>query len=140
MFQLSTFPVSAFPKYPLMKVDEAIEVLSAAVVDPPIGLPEEVFLFISRLTPMINVDLLIQDERKRTLLTWRDDERLGPGWHVPGGIIRFKEEIQLRVKAVPKMNWERRWNSNPRPSPSIRSSCRSRCKEHTSFYCYSVVR
>jgi len=64
------------------------------------GLPEEVFLFISRLTPLINVDLLIKDDRGRTLLTWRSDRFYGPGWHVPGGIIRFKETAADRIRAV----------------------------------------
>ena len=34
------------------------------------GLPEELFLFVSRVTPLVNVDLLIQDDQKHTLLTW----------------------------------------------------------------------
>ena len=56
--------------------------------DPRDGLPEELFLFISELTPMINVDLLITNHQRETLLTWREDEFYGPGWHVPGGFIR----------------------------------------------------
>lgn len=63
------------------------------------GLPEDVFRFVSRLTPLINVDLLIQDDRNRTLLTWRDDEFFGAGWHVPGGIIRYKETAADRIRA-----------------------------------------
>lgn len=64
------------------------------------GLPDEVFLAVSRLTPMINVDLLVKDSAGRTLLTWRDDDFYGPGWHVPGGIIRFKEQAKDRVAIV----------------------------------------
>jgi ADP-ribose pyrophosphatase YjhB (NUDIX family) len=64
------------------------------------GLPEEVFRLASRLTPMVNVDLLIRDDAGRTLLTWRADEFYGPGWHVPGGIIRFKESATARIAAV----------------------------------------
>ena len=63
------------------------------------GLPEDVFQFVSRLTPLINVDLLIRDDRGRTLLTWRDDEFFGAGWHVPGGIIRYKETAADRIRA-----------------------------------------
>jgi ADP-ribose pyrophosphatase YjhB (NUDIX family) len=77
----------------------AIETLEAAIGDPGAGLPEDVFLFVSRITPLINVDLLIQDDRSRTLLTWRDDEFFGAGWHVPGGIIRYKESAAERVRA-----------------------------------------
>lgn len=64
------------------------------------ALPEELFLFVSRVTPLINVDLLIQDNYKRTLLTWRDDSFYGPGWHVPGGIIRYKETAEYRIHSV----------------------------------------
>lgn len=43
---------------------------------------------------MVNVDLLIKNvSSNETLLTWREDEYYGPGWHVPGGIVRFKETI-----------------------------------------------
>lgn len=64
------------------------------------GLPQQVFEFISTLTPMINVDLLIQDEDGRTLLTWRDDCHFDKGWHVPGGIVRFREDCATRIKKV----------------------------------------
>jgi colanic acid biosynthesis protein WcaH len=64
------------------------------------GLPHEIFLTLSSLTPMINVDLLLRNSQGQTLLTWRDDEFYGPGWHIPGGIIRFKERIADRIAAV----------------------------------------
>jgi colanic acid biosynthesis protein WcaH len=67
------------------------------------GLPEELFLFASRITPLVNVDLLIQDDAKRTLLTWRSDRFFGPGWHVPGGVIRHKERAADRIHAVAKL-------------------------------------
>lgn len=70
------------------------------VPDAKQGLPEEIFYFVSRLTPMVNVDLLIKDQKGRTLLTWREDRFYGPGWHIPGGIIRFKESIEDRIKKV----------------------------------------
>jgi ADP-ribose pyrophosphatase YjhB (NUDIX family) len=64
------------------------------------GLPAPVFRLVSQLTPLINVDLLIRDEQGNTLLTWRADEFYGPGWHIPGGIIRFKENIATRISKV----------------------------------------
>ena len=77
----------------------SLETLEVALGDPRRGLREDVFRFVSRITPLVNVDLLIQDERSRTLLTWRDDEFYGPGWHVPGGIIRYKETAADRIRA-----------------------------------------
>jgi ADP-ribose pyrophosphatase YjhB (NUDIX family) len=85
-----------------MELKRVIETLEPFVRDPSQGLPEDLFLFVSRVTPLINVDLLIKDERNQTLLTWRDDGYWNPGWHVPGGIIRYKEPIAARVKAVAK--------------------------------------
>lgn len=51
---------------------------------------------------MVNVDLLIKNESGQTLLTWRDDGYYNAGWHVPGGIIRFKETISDRIMKVAK--------------------------------------
>jgi len=66
------------------------------------GLPEDVFQLVSQLTPLVNVELLIKDEEKGTLLTWRHDEFYGPAWHLPGGIVRFKELASTRIKKVAK--------------------------------------
>lgn len=67
------------------------------------GLPDNVFYYISRTTPLVNVDLLIKDENGRTLLSWRNDRLAGNGWHVPGGIVRFKEKLETRVQKVAQM-------------------------------------
>ena len=85
-----------------MNIHKAIEFLEEQIPNPSLGLPEEIFLFISRTTPLVNVDLLIKDENNRTLLSWRDDQYAGKGWHVPGGIVRFKEKLEERVQEVAK--------------------------------------
>lgn len=77
----------------------AIASIEDAIADPRQGLPDDVFEFVSRVTPLINVDLLIQDDRSRTLLTWRNDDYFGAGWHLPGGIIRYKESAVDRIRA-----------------------------------------
>lgn len=82
-----------------MDTHAAIAQLESAIGDPRGGLPEDIFHLVSRIAPLVNVDLLIQDDAGRTLLTWRDDEHFGAGWHVPGGIIRFKEAAAARVRA-----------------------------------------
>ena len=85
---------------PKNEMSHAIGVLESLVSAPQRGLPEELLLLVSRLTPLINVDLLIQDNDERTLLTWRHDRFYGPGWHIPGGIIRYKEKALDRIHAV----------------------------------------
>ncbi len=84
-----------------MDTKEAIKFLDKQIKNPSQGLPEEIFLFASKIVPMVNVDLLIKDENGRTLLAWREDE-LYNGWHLPGGIIRFKEKMETRLKKVSK--------------------------------------
>jgi colanic acid biosynthesis protein WcaH len=83
-----------------MKLSEAIAAIENSVDNARDGLPQDVFELVSRLVPMVNVDLLIKDEQNRTLLAWRDDIYAGTGWHIPGGIIRFKEDPLTRLQKV----------------------------------------
>ena len=50
------------------------------------------------MTPLVCVDLLVKDKKGRVLLSWRDDEYHGRGWHIPGGIVRFKETFEERIQ------------------------------------------
>lgn len=83
-----------------LETREIIERMESLIQRPEDGLQEDIFLFVSRITPLVNVDLLIKDTRKRTLLTWRDDGFYPAGWHIPGGIVRFKERWRDRIHAV----------------------------------------
>ena len=83
-----------------LSVAAAVAALDAHVPDPSQGLPDELFYYVSRVTPMVNVDLLVKDEQGRTLLAWRDDPLAGKGWHIPGGIIRFRETMETRIRQV----------------------------------------
>ena len=80
-----------------MDIIEACRFLDEQIQDKTVGLPDEIFYFISRVTPMVNTDLLIKDKNGRTLLAWRDDHYFGKGWHIPGSIVRFKESLEHRV-------------------------------------------
>jgi colanic acid biosynthesis protein WcaH len=82
------------------KLLEAIETVESYIDNPKVGLPQSVFYFVTRLTPMVNVDLLIKDQNNRVLLAWRQDQFAGAGWHIPGGIIRYKETIENRIQEV----------------------------------------
>lgn len=62
------------------------------------GLGTELFLFSSTLAPVVNVDLLIQDENERILLSWRNDVQTDSGWHVPGSCIRFRERLEDTIQ------------------------------------------
>jgi ADP-ribose pyrophosphatase YjhB (NUDIX family) len=81
-----------------------IEKIESHVKNPSKGLPEDIFYLAGRLTPFINVDLLVQDDLGRTLLSWRDESlfenNLSSAWHIPGGIIRLRETISERLHKV----------------------------------------
>ena len=81
-----------------------IEKIESNVKNPSKGLPEDIFYLVGRLTPYINVDLLVKNDLGQTLLSWRNETSLknntGCGWHLPGGIIRFQEDISNRLKEV----------------------------------------
>ena len=82
-----------------MTLAQHIAAIDAAAPEPEQGLPQPVFDLLSRLTPMLNVDLLIRNDRGETLLTWRQDD-LYLGWHIPGGVVRFREQMADRIAAV----------------------------------------
>ncbi len=82
------------------KLANSLAVINDLLPDSKDGLPDEVFYLVSRLTPLVNVDLLIVNEQNQKLLTWRNDQFYGPGWHIPGGIIRFKELAETRISKV----------------------------------------
>lgn len=77
---------------------QAAKLIQASVGDATQGLPEEVFELASSIVPMINVDLFLQDPKGRILMAWREDPICGCGWHIPGGIIRFKETAEERIQ------------------------------------------
>ncbi len=68
---------------------------------PGAELPWPLFRFVTEVAATSNIDLLVRDERQRVLLSWRDDP-FGSGWHVPGSIIRHREEIAHRLAACAK--------------------------------------
>ena len=67
------------------------------IINPISGLGKRMFLIVSQLTPLCNVELVVKDSLDKTLLIYRDDEFYGPGWHLPGGVIRFRENVETRI-------------------------------------------
>ncbi len=98
-----------------MSITDAIKFIDEQVPNPSDGLPDEVFFYVSRTTPLVNVDLLVKDENGRILLSWRDDQYAGKGWHLPGGIVRFKESLETRVKKVAETEIRASVDFDPNP-------------------------
>jgi colanic acid biosynthesis protein WcaH len=92
-----------------------VEQAESLVPSPQEGLPDSVFGLLSRISPLVVVDLLIKNEDGQTLLTWRHDESYGPGWHVPGGIVRYKETTKHRIEEVARLELRARVEIDPKP-------------------------
>ncbi len=84
-------------------------------INPCNGLPEDLFLFSTTLAPVANVDLFITDTKKRVLLSWRDDEHYGKGWHIPGGCLRLKETMESRIQKTAIKELDCKVSYNPQP-------------------------
>ncbi|WP_312612956.1 NUDIX domain-containing protein [Oscillibacter sp.] len=79
-------------------LSQAVEVLRQAEIDGYDGLPEALFLLVSGLVPLPNVDLLVTNEAGQLLLTRRNDGFFQPSWHIPGGCMRYGERFERRVQ------------------------------------------
>lgn len=97
-------------------VSKLINEIRKYIDNPEESLPEEIFLFATEITPMINVDLLIRDNKGRILLSWRNDKFYEKGWHVPGGIIRLKETFEERIQktAISEIGCEVLYEKEPK--------------------------
>jgi ADP-ribose pyrophosphatase YjhB (NUDIX family) len=117
-----------------MTLPDALHFLDQLAGDARTGLPEDLFLFVSRVTPLVNVDLLIQDQDptrgRGTLLTWRNDQFYGAGWHIPGGIIRYKETAHQRIQEVARGELGASVEFDPAPLTVVESMSRERNRGH----------
>ena len=85
-----------------MSITQAIrslkEEMKCEEIFPEKGLGTECFQFASTLMPVVNVDLLITNDKHEILLSWRNDSHCGTGWHIPGGCIRLMETAAERFQ------------------------------------------
>ena len=99
-----------------ISLNDIIFILKNNMKKPEKGLPEEIFKFVSSITPLVNVDLLIKNDCNETLLTWRNKMyHFSAGWHIPGGIIRFKEKMAYRIEKVAEIELGAKILFNPEP-------------------------
>lgn len=85
-----------------MVLDIVVRLISFFSGDPKSGLSNFLFGLVCHLTPLVNVDLIARSPSGAVLLSWREDDNFGPGWHIPGGVIRLKELAVNRVVLVAK--------------------------------------
>lgn len=84
--------------------DKEIKKLSELLLkidNPKDGLPQNVFNSLINIIPFISCELIIRT-KEGILLTWRNDE-YWQGWHIPGGLMRFRDSFDRRIKEVAKI-------------------------------------
>ena len=84
------------------ELEDAVELLRNAELDARNGMTEELFWMISALVPIPNVDLLVMNEKGQLLLSRRNDDFFEKSWHIPGGCLRYGEELTVRVQETAK--------------------------------------
>ena len=75
-------------------LQQAVDLLRNAHLDARHGLPEDLFLLVSSLVPLPNVDMLVTDKKGRILLSRRNDKFFEKSWHLPGGCLRYGESLE----------------------------------------------
>ena len=76
----------------------AIQTLRKAKFNTDHGMPQELFLLISGLIPLPNVDLLVTNAKGKVLLTRRKDPWDQDSWHIPGGCMHYGESFEHCVR------------------------------------------
>ena len=81
----------------------AVELLRRSQIDTDEGTPEDLFLLVSSLVPLANVDLLVVNSQGQLLLSRRNDPFYEKSWHIPGGCMRFNESFEHRVRETARL-------------------------------------
>lgn len=97
------------------RIADAIDLLRSAQINTNYGMREDLFLLVSGLVPLPNVDLLVVNEKNQLLLSWREDGFFENSWHIPGGCMHYGEGFEecLRETARRELGVDIRWESEP---------------------------
>lgn len=79
------------------KETEQLALLLGKIDDPHSGLPQPVFDALCNVIPFTACELAIMNKKGELLLTWRED-KWWKGWHFPGGLMRYRESFDERIK------------------------------------------
>ena len=79
---------------------QAVEVLRQAKLNTDDGMPQELFLLLSGLIPLANVDLLVTNSNGQLLLERRCDSWYQNSWHIPCGCMHYGETFSHCIHAT----------------------------------------
>ncbi len=71
------------------------------IKNPKKGLEQGVFDEVVKIATMTALEIIILNSKKEVLLTWREDN-FWKGWHFPGGLLRYREKFEDRLKITVK--------------------------------------
>lgn len=96
-------------------IEEAINLLRNEQIHTDGGMSQELFLLISGLIPIPNVDLLIVNQKNQILLSWREDSFFESSWHIPGGCMHYGESFEncLQATAKRELGVDITWDEEP---------------------------
>jgi len=63
--------------------------------------PKAIFDSLVKHVTFVACECAVIDSHGALLLTWRDDQ-FWKGWHIPGGLLRYKESFLTRIRATLK--------------------------------------
>lgn len=75
--------------------------LLGKIENPYKGLPQEIFIALTKLVPFISCEVVLVHAKKEILLTWRNDQ-WWTGWHLPGGLMRLGESFKESLRNTAK--------------------------------------
>lgn len=67
------------------------------VKNPHNGLPEQIFIALTKIVPFVACEMALVNSKKKILLTWRDDQ-WWTGRHFPGGLMRLGESFEENLQ------------------------------------------
>ena len=97
------------------KQTKAIQTLREAKLDTDHGMPQELFLLVSGLVPLPNVDLLVTNAQGQILLTRRKDPWYQDSWHIPGGCMHYGESFEHCVQETARRELGTEVSISPEP-------------------------
>lgn len=81
------------------KETEQLVFLLGKIENPHNGLPQAVFDALCSVIPFIACEVIVMNKKGELLLTWREDQ-WWQGWHFPGGLLRYRETVDHRIKKI----------------------------------------
>ncbi len=79
-----------------------LKIIVDKIKQPEKGIEQAVFDILCKITTHVACELIVVNQLGEILLTFRQDN-FWQGWHFPGGLLRYRESFESRLKKVTKL-------------------------------------